>query len=291
MKNLAYPNSSNAPENLEMLLSQFEKVEDFIHEEGKSKGKYSRTLKKIRDIIRENTSYGYQTQKMKHVSLTNFFNKRVAEGNKLSIVTTNYDTLIEEAAEEGHYKVFDGFTFASTPQFDAKMFDWTLVKDVPNLDTKELVYDRNVINLLKIHGSLKWKRTDPITRVRKEDNENPLMIFPSSSKYEQSYQAPYSDLFYKFRELFNRPNTLLFTAGFSFGDFHIFEIVNDAIQHNDGLSVLFTDLSIGNKKPAKADSNLDKLKQRMLEGYRLVFLKATLNDDLFNYLIPAGQES
>ncbi|MEE8736338.1 SIR2 family protein [Bifidobacterium subtile] len=283
--------------NLENILSQLEKAEDFIPSD--SKTKYSNTLIKIREIIKDKTKYNYDMQRMQHLALINSLNKRVKEGNKLSIVTTNYDTMLEDAATEGKYTVFDGFTFTANPEFDAKMFDWTLVKDVPNLDTKELIYDKKVINLLKLHGSLTWKKPtndESIRKISKENNDEPLMIFPSSKKYEQSYRAPYSDLFYKFRELLNRPRTLLLTVGFSFEDFHIFEMVNDAILHNDGLSLLFTDINIGSEKPSN-DSNLGKLKQRMSEGYRVAFLKATLNntsvnelENLIKYLEPDNND-
>lgn len=273
--------TGSVPKNdLEALLSQFEKAEEFVS--SGSDSRYKKTLDKIKSIIREKTRYDFEEKYMNHLALINFFNRRVADGNKLSIVTTNYDTVLEEAAAYGDYTVFDGFTFGDVPTFDAKMFDWNLVKDVPNLETKELIYDKHAINLLKIHGSLTWnkEKDGEVRRVPKETNKSPLLIFPSNNKYEQTYLAPYSDLFYKFRELLDRPRTLLVTVGFSFGDTHIFEMVNDAIRHNDGLSMLFTDYSIDSTN----SQNLAALQNRSKEGYRIAFLKATLNDDLPKYL-------
>ena len=287
MKDKSFQDSSKVPGNdLEALLSQFEKAEEFISSSPDSI--YKNTLEKIKSIIKEKTRYNFEEKYMNHLALINFFNRRVAEGNKLSIVTTNYDTVLEEAAAYGNYTVFDGFTFGDNPTFDAKMFDWNLVKDVPNLETKELIYDRHVINLLKIHGSLTWnkEKNGGIRKVSKKTNKSPLLIFPSTNKYEQSYRAPYSDLFYKFRELLNRPRTLLVTVGFSFGDTHIFEMVNDAIRHNDGLSMLFTDYSINWSN----SQNLAALKKRSEEGYRIAFLRATLNDDLPKYLEVAEND-
>lgn len=280
MKEFADKNETVPSGDLEALLSRFEKAEEFIPDH--SRKEYSNTLNKIKQIIVNKTSYDFSEDCMDHLSVINFCNKKVAEGNKLSIVTTNYDTLLEEAANVGHYTIFDGFSFTSSPEFDAKMFDWNLVKDVPNLETKEIIYDKKVVNLLKIHGSLTWTAEDDhrVRRVSKKGNPKPLMIFPSSNKYEQSYRAPYSDLFYKFRELLNRPRTLLVTVGFSFRDTHIFEVVNDAMKHNDGLSVLFTDYSLDSKN----NPNLEQLKRRMEEKYQIAFLKATLNGDLSDYL-------
>jgi FAD synthase len=73
---------------------------------------------------------------------------------------------------------------------------------------------------------------------------------------------------------------LLVTVGFSFRDTHIFEVVNDAMKHNDGLSVLFTDYSLDSKN----NPNLEQLKRRMEEKYQIAFLKATLNGDLSDYM-------
>lgn len=284
MKQLAFSKKSpfSDQDDLESVLSQLEKAEEFIST--KYSGKYTRTLKRIREIIVDKTKYDFDDQCMKHLALINFFNRKVSDGNKLSIATTNYDTLIEEAATKGSYTIFDGFTFSDTPIFDAKMFDWNFVKDVPNIKTQEVIYDKKVMNLLKIHGSLTWKKDDKVRTVRRVSKsanlDSPLLIFPSTNKYEQSYRAPYSDLFYKFRELLNRPRTLLVTVGFSFGDAHIFEMVNDALRHNDGLSMLFTNYSIDSDE----SSNLGKLKQLIDEGYRVAFLRAALNDDLPTYL-------
>lgn len=280
MIDLSFHDAKSVSTDLESLLSQFEKAEEFMN--ATNSKKYTRTLDEIRSVIKDKTQYDFNESYMKHLALINFFNKRVAEGNKLSIVTSNYDTVLEEAAAKGNYTIFDGFTFGDKPMFDPKMFDWNLVKDVPNLETKELIYDRKVINLLKIHGSLTWTKGEDgeVRKVSKHNNKSPLLIFPSNNKYEQSYRAPYSDLFYKFRELLNRPRTLLVTVGFSFGDTHIFEMVNDAIRHNDGLSMLFTDYSINWTK----SKNLAALRKRAEEGYRVAFLKASLNDDLPGYL-------
>ena len=57
-------------------------------------------------------------------------------------------------------------------------------------------------------------------------------------------------------------------------------MVNDALRHNDGLSMLFTNYSIDSDE----SSNLGKLKQLIDEGYRVAFLRAALNDDLPTYL-------
>ena len=160
------------------------------------------------------------------------------------------------------------------------MFEWNLVKDIENIKTNELEYKKNIINLLKLHGSLTWERDNKGIR-RKEKNEvnKPIMIFPSSDKYMQSYQEPYFELFTKFQELLKRPNTLFITSGFSFADNHISQMIYQAVLHNKSLGVLITDYEIDQN-----NENWNKMKNLMNQNYQVAFLRATMNDNLSEYL-------
>ena len=113
------------------------------------------------------------------------------------------DILFEEAANELNFTVIDGFSFTYKPKFDIDIFEWNLVKNIPNIRTKEVEYKKNIINLLKIHGSLTWEIEDEdIYRGLQNEIDNPVMVFPSSKKYYQSYQKPYFELFSKNQNIF-----------------------------------------------------------------------------------------
>lgn len=266
--------------NLEDFLSNILAYEKFVPEEDKEK--FNNTKNAILDIIIKATSYNYDSNTFNHVKFLNVLSKLTRPENKLNLVTTNYDTLLEDAAESMKWTVFDGFSFSQTPQFDSTMFDWNLVKEVPNVKTNENIYKINVANLLKIHGSLTWERSKSgknIIRKNKNSVKRPIMVFPSSNKYAQSYQEPYFDLFNKFQNLLHKPNTLLITTGFSFADNHIARMIISAIQTNDGLSALITDFSIESQ-----NGNWHELETAMNNYYNVAFLKATLNNDLSDYL-------
>ena len=238
--------------------------------------KINKSKDKIYELIKSNLKYKYSNEVFKHGALINVALNLATKSNKVHFVTTNYDTLIEDAAEKVHVTVFDGFTFSKEPVFDSDMFEWNLVRDVPYVNTSELEYKKRVINLLKLHGSLSWEKEDG-TVYKRENTTNPLIIYPSSSKYEQTYSEPYFDLFAKFQELLKRKNTLLITSGFSFGDNHISRMIIKSIETNRTLSMLFTDYSID-------DSPIvDQLKKLLDEKYPVALLKATLNDDLTDY--------
>ena len=264
--------------NLEDFLSDLLSFEKFVSDNDREK--YEMTKEKIFSVIISNTSYEYDNSCLKHSAFINTVSHLVKTPSKLNIVTTNYDTLIEDAAESIKYTVIDGFSFSHRPYFDSDMFEWNMIKDVDNVKTNELEYKKNIINLLKLHGSLTWER-DKFGIMRKEKAEvnNPIMIFPSSNKYMQSYQDPYFELFTKFQELLKRPNTLLITSGFSFADNHISQMIIKAVQHNKGLSMLVTDYNI-----TQGNTNWNNLIDLMKHNYQISFLKATMNDDLVDYL-------
>lgn len=264
--------------NLEDFLSDMLSFEKYVAESDYPK--YEVSKNKIFDLIISNTSYDYDESYLKHSAFINTISHLVKTPSKLSIVTTNYDTLIEDAADSIGFTVIDGFTFAHRPQFDSDMFEWNLVRDIENIKTRELEYKKNIINLLKLHGSLTWERSDNnIFRKEKSDVKNPIMIFPSSNKYMQSYQEPYFELFIKFQELLKRPNTLLITTGFSFADNHISQMIVQAILHNKSLAVLVSDYNINQE-----NENWIRLQELMKQNYQIAFLRATMNSDLVDYL-------
>ena len=130
-----------------------------------------------------------------------------------------------------------------------------------------------------------WKRSEEGEIIRVLNNEDvkaedTVMIFPSSDKYALSYQEPYFDLFSKFQELLKRKNTLLITTGFSFSDNHIFRMISQAVKNNKELALLVTDFNIDQED----NKNWQELLSLVENYHQVVFLKATLNDDLVTYL-------
>lgn len=264
--------------NLEDFLSDLLSFEKYVSHTDLNK--YLKSKEKIFKLIVSNTSYDYDNNRLKHAAFINTVSHLVRTPSKLTIVTTNYDTLIEDAADSIGYTVMDGFSFSHRPYFDSDMFEWNLVKDIENIKTREHEYKKNIINLLKLHGSLTWERdANGIRRKEKTDVAEPIMIFPSSNKYMQSYQDPYFELFTKFQELLKRPNTLLITTGFSFADTHISQMIIQAILHNKSLATLISDYDITQNNP-----NWKKLVELMKQNYQIVFLRATMNSDLTDYL-------
>ena len=265
--------------NLEDFLSKLITYIEFVNNKEEI---WKDSLEAIFDIIKRDTNYKYNEDVFNHGKLINILSKKLNAENKLNLVTTNYDTLLEDAAEKNHYTVFDGFSFSREPRFDDDMFEWHLSKHVSNVHTHENIYKHQVINLLKIHGSLTWRQHgDEVIRTSKNAKGTPVMIFPSSNKYMQSYEEPYFELFSRFQGMLRQPNTLLITIGFSFSDKHIARMVTQAIEHNPGLCTLVTDLNISPKNPNMGWKEMERLMRR---NHEIVYLQGTLNGDLTDYL-------
>lgn len=293
----------NSSFNLEDFLSTLFHYRPYVSENEKET--FNHSIQKILELIKENTNYSYDSKDLKHGALLNFLSSLSGkDGNKFSVFTTNYDVLIEEAAAENNFVIFDGFNFTPLPKFDSNMFEWNLVKEVPNVNTREVEYKDKTFNLVKIHGSLTWERQENGSIIRKSkdsitDTNNMVMVFPSSDKFAQSYQEPYFELFTKFQELIKRPNTLLISSGFSFADDHISKMVTQALKNNSSLKLLVTDYNIDPNRVWNEDKkqyteieewdsgynkNWAELVRLMDEGYPISFLKATMNSDLVDYL-------
>lgn len=265
--------------NLEDFLSQLQSFSTFVSDEDQPK--FNSSYNKMIEIIKEKTSYDYDESKFKHGVLINQLTNLHKAPNRLSVVTTNYDIVVEESAYSLNYTVFDGFTFAHTPIFDIDMFEWYLSKPISEVRSQKESYKKNVLNLLKIHGSLTWERqNNHIIRKNKGEVLNPIMIFPSSNKYMQSYEKPYFDLFTKFQSLLRKSNTVLITSGFSFADNHISQMIIQAIKTNPSLTLLVTDYII---EPENPNENWQELLKLMKSDYNISFLQATMNNDLTDF--------
>ena len=267
--------------NLEDFLSHMQAFLQFVPK--KEEKKFNRSYNKIIEILKEKTSYNYNSQYFKHATLIKQLTGLHTTPNRLSIVTTNYDTIIEDSAYSLNYTVFDGFTFSHKPTFDVDMFDWYLSKPILEVKSQKEAYKKSVINLLKIHGSLTWERDgDEIVRKDKGNIKEPIMVFPSSNKYMQSYEKPYFELFSKFQALLRKQNTVLITAGFSFADNHISQMIIQALKTVPSLSILVTDFNIS---PMTPNENWKELLDLMEKDYNIAFLQTTMNSDLTDYFV------
>lgn len=196
--------------------------------------------------IRELCTLTLQKDKAPHIDFLNKITARKNNDSRVQIFTTNYDTLFEQAANEAGFVIIDGFSFTQPREFSGRWFDLDIVNREKTRLKQEESFISKVFHLYKLHGSLTWTKKDD-GKIVQENNPNPLMIYPSSEKYESSYEQPYFEMMSRFQQALRKEETLLIVIGFGFGDKHIRNVVLEAVNQNPSFQLLI--LNYGNITP------------------------------------------
>lgn len=182
-------------------------------------------------------------------ALTTFlmsFASRPGTRDRVNIFTTNYDRVIEMGAELAGMHLLDRFVGNLTPIFRSSRLNIDMHYNPPGM-RGEPRYLEGVARFTKLHGSIDWIQTgDVIRRIGlpfganniasffqapglKDSKAYKLMIYPNSAKDVETASYPYVDLFRDFAAAICRPNGVLVTYGYSFGDDHINRVIKDML--------------------------------------------------------------
>ncbi|QSH96103.1 SIR2 family protein [Treponema phagedenis] len=174
------------------------------------------------------------------------FASRIGVRDRLNIFTTNYDRLIEAGAEIAGLHLLDRFLGTLMPIFRSSRLDLDMHYNPPGI-RGEPRYLEGVVRYTKLHGSVDWIQTDrdirriglpfgatdinPFLQAPSLSNTtaNALMIYPNAAKDRETAGYPYVELFRDFASAICRPNSVLVTYGYSFGDEHINRVVRDML--------------------------------------------------------------
>ena len=175
-----------------------------------------------------------------HNKFINTLGKRSPKQKRLKIFTTNYDLAFEVAASNTGMIVIDGFEFSKPYRFNPAWYQYDIVNR-SQVSEKGGAYLPNIIHLYKIHGSVDWVRTS--NGVYKKDESvpsegEPVFIYPSSTKYQNSYESPYLDMMAAFLEAVQKPKTALLCVGFGFNDKHLNNAITMALRTNPEFMVM-----------------------------------------------------
>lgn len=199
-------------------------------------------LKPLREnlekIIREECRLTLDVNDAPHKTFLDKITARKASEPRVQLFTTNYDTLFEQAAQEGGYVVIDGFSFTSPRIFSGRYFDYDIVQRERTRLKDEESFVSKVFHLYKMHGSLTWKRTEQGRVQQVDSTDSPLIVYPASDKYESSYEQPYFEMMSRFQQALRRENTLLIVLGFGFRDKHIQNVILEAVNQNPSFQLV-----------------------------------------------------
>lgn len=174
------------------------------------------------------------------------FASRTGVRDRLNIFTTNYDRLIEAAAELAGLHLLDRFLGTLMPIFRSSRLDLDMHYNPPGI-RGEPRYLEGVARFTKLHGSVDWMHADrDIRRIGlpfgaadvapylqapglNGGSAHKLMIYPNAAKDRETSDYPYVELFRDFAAAVCRPNSALITYGYSFGDEHINRVIRDML--------------------------------------------------------------
>lgn len=223
------------------------------------------------------------------------FASRTASRDRLNIVTTNYDRFIEYACDMARILVLDSFSGKITPVFRSNKMDLDYHYNPPGI-RGEPRYVEGVIKFTKLHGSLDWRFIDnkiikePLPFGANEDHPgiprepfDHVVIYPNSAKDIETIYFPYAELFRDFSTAVCRPNSVVVTYGYGFGDSHVNRILADMLTiPSTHLVVISWDKANGRIQKFIENSNLSQF--TLLIGEHFADFK-TLVD---NYLPKAA---
>jgi len=221
--------------DIEAFLSHILLVEK-ISEEKVSQIKSLR--EQLEKIIRDACQLELDSSNAPHKTFLDKITARKASEPRVQLFTTNYDTLFEQAAQEGGYAVIDGFSFTSPRTFSGRYFDYDIVQRERTRLKDEESFVSKVFHLYKMHGSLTWERTEQGRIQQVNSTESPLIVYPASDKYESSYEQPYFEMMSRFQQALRRENTLLIVIGFGFRDKHIQNVILEAVNQNPSFQLV-----------------------------------------------------
>lgn len=173
------------------------------------------------------------------------FASRIGTRDRLNVFTTNYDRLIEAGADIAGIHLIDRFVGALSPVFRSSRLDIDMHYNPPGI-RGEPRYLEGVVRYTKLHGSIDWLNVNHnIRRVSfpfgatdiqpyldapgLSADPSRIMIYPNSAKDRETAEYPYVELFRDFAAAICRPNSVLVTYGYSFGDEHINRVIRDML--------------------------------------------------------------
>jgi len=156
---------------------------------------------------------------------------------RANIFTLNYDTLVEQAADDEGVVLIDGFVGTIRRVFRPECYDHDLYFPAETTEGRVHRLDR-VLHLYKLHGSITWVAEEPSwdnpygVRAYSQmlpGNNGRVLIYPTPAKAGEVLGMPYSELFRRFAAMVVRSQSVLFVIGYGFGDEHVNAIVRQAM--------------------------------------------------------------
>jgi len=187
-----------------------------------------------------------QSRQLAELHLQSFlmsFASRSASRERLHLFTTNYDRVIEHGCDLAGLRIIDRFVGALNPVFRSSRIEVDLHYNPPGI-RGEPRFMEGVLRFTKLHGSLDWFNEPKKALIRRkgipfgaptDHSDIPtkpvdtVMIYPNPAKDVETTAYPYAELFRDFAAALCRPNSVMVTYGYGFGDDHVNRVLKDML--------------------------------------------------------------
>ncbi|MEY9161645.1 SIR2 family protein [Bradyrhizobium japonicum] len=168
---------------------------------------------------------------------------RTASRERLHVFTTNYDRVIEHGCDLAGLRIIDRFVGALNPLFRSSRVEVDIHYNPPGI-RGEPRFMEGVVRLTKLHGSLDWSYDSDLGTIRRlgipfaapsdhtdlpKEPIDTVMIYPNPAKDVETTAYPYAELFRDMAAATCRPNSVIVTYGYGFGDDHVNRILLDML--------------------------------------------------------------
>lgn len=175
-------------------------------------------------------------------------------GNKCTIVTTNYDRIVEYAVDIAGATIVTGFEGSLIKKFETV---------APNKKIERVRARNKTVELWKVHGSLDWftSTTNEVLSypLSKEilTGHRPLIIPPGNEKMRLSHNEPYRTTIAEADKSIIKAGAYL-CVGYGFNDEHIQSKIIDEIQKGKPIVVLARTMTCRCRELIVNNSNVQK---------------------------------
>jgi SIR2-like domain len=201
----------------------------------------------------------------------------------MQVVTTNYDRLLEVAAEEAGLGVdvmFNGVFSGNLNQRETRLSFCRNV-DLYKGKTPRFHYaDRVVIS--KPHGSLDWydRNGQPVRHAGNLKLVNRLIIPPGQNKYRNGYSSPFDVHRERGNKEIDRAARFLI-IGYGFNDVHLETHLKDRIKRGIPTLIVARDLTSNTKKVCDANPAVIALEHAVVKDIPATRVYSAGNIDVF----------
>ena len=153
--------------------------------------------------------------------LSDYLQRFNIRNNGLTIITTNYDRLVEYSCEIDGIRVDNLFVGKFISKFSPDESKYSFCKKIRNLKGQSRVEYSPKVTILKPHGCLSWYQIDGSVRsIPYIERDDCLIITPGINKYKEGYNEPFDT--HRARANAAIDSALRYIIiGYGFGDDHL----------------------------------------------------------------------